>query len=183
MEIKQTKLKTYPKILPDDVEVRDFDLGGGRYARVIMEMRKEFISRGEEHFVIHAQAYEMDKHGNFKAAPLGYPSRSPSTAHTIQASDLGRSINMDDSWVQVASDFDPDNPIDGIEVVTKIPTAPAKEYGVSVFHKPSLTMYRWAEGFADIVARTKIEDLQRVLTTSPIHSGFAFRNSANRQEK
>ena len=171
--MKSMKLPKYPRELPDDVEVRDFDLGGGKYARVIMEARRE-VHNGAEHFVLAAQAYEMTKSGEFKAAPLGYPSRTQSTEHTAIASDMGVTIDLDDAWVFVASDFDPKEPGE-TPVVKLIPTEPADKYGDQVY-VTGKGMYQWAEGFADIVARTKAEELQTVLKTSDLRSGFAFRN-------
>lgn len=171
--MKTTKLPKYPRDLPDDVEVRDFDLGGGKYARVIMEARRE-VHHGAEHFVLAAQAYEMSKSGDFKAAPLGYPSRTQTTEHSAIASAMGVTIDLDDAWVLVSVDFDPVEPGD-TPVLKAIPTAPADKYGDQVY-VTGKGLYKWTEGFADIVARTKAEELQTVLKTSDLRSGFAFRN-------
>lgn len=176
--MKQIKLKTYPKTLPDDAEVRDFDLGGGKYARVIMQVKRE-VHNGVDHFVLYGQAYEMDKNGNFKAAPLGYPSRSASTSSSVIASAIGRTIEMDDAWVEVAINHQPGGDLaDGVkDINTGKPTKPGSEYGETVYSKKDQKAYRWTEGFADIFARTKVEDLLVVLKTSDVHSGFAFRKN------
>ena len=177
--MKSVKLKTYPKSLPDDVEVRDFDLGGGKFARVIMEAKRE-VHHGEEHFIIQAQAYQMDKNGQMVQAPLGYPSRSNSTRHSVQASDMGATISMGNSWAEVAKKFDPEDPGD-IRTVKKVPTQPGETFGEMVWVTDEQKVYRWAEGFADTIARTKVEDLQKVLKTSDIRSGFAFRNRTTKE--
>lgn len=171
--MKPCTLPQFPTNLPDDVEVRDFDLENGQYARVIMEIRRE-VHNGAEHFVLAAQAYEMDAAGNFKAAPLGYPSRSKSSEHTVMSSAMGSTINMDDSWAFVPGNFDPNNPGD-VPVLDSVPEEPGDKYGNKVY-VTGLGLHKWTEGFADTVARTKAEDLQNVLKTSDLRSGFAFRN-------
>ena len=176
--MKSTKLPKFPTNLPDDAEVRDFDLGGGKYARVIMEIRKTRDAGGTDHLELSAQAYEMDKSGNFKAAPLGYPSRSATTVHTVNLSSVGRAINIDDSWVESPRSYDP---ITGdLTAVKDIPQL-GSHYGQELWVESKQRVMVWTEGFADIVARTKAEDLLNVLKTSDVRSGFAFRNRRNKE--
>lgn len=174
---QQIQLPTYPTTLPDDVEVRDFALDGGRYARVIMELRRE-VHNNVEHFVLYGQAYEMDASGNMVQAPVGYPSRSAQTPHSVIASAVGKTVFMDDAWCHHSENFNPMYPGDTVEV-NEVPTTPGTHYGQTVFCTADGKVYKWTEGFADIVARTKIEDLLIVLNTSAVRSGFGFRNRAN----
>lgn len=181
--MKPMKLPKFPRELPDDAEVRDFDLGGGKYARVIMEVKRE-NHNGVDHFVLYGQAYEMDKSGNFKQAALGYPSRSAQTSSSVIASALGRTIEMDDAWVELPMNFVPGSEYadPNVEIVnTGRPTAPGANYGDKVYSTKDLKVYQWTEGFADVFARTKVEDLKIVLKNSEVHSGFAFRKRRNQE--
>jgi hypothetical protein len=175
--MKSTKLPHFPSALPDSTEVRDFDLGGGKFARVIMELARE-NHNGAEHFVLYAQAYEMDKSGHFKTAPLGYPSRTAQTGHSVNASAIGQTIDLDDAWVEYPMDYTPGDIVDPpvVEIATGKPDTPGTQYGETVWSKKDQKLYRWAEGFANVIARTKVEDLQNILKTSALRSGLAFRN-------
>lgn len=179
MAIKETKLKTYPQNLPDDMDVRDYNLGGGKYARVIMEASRDTYN-GVTNFVLFGQAYELDKQGRMVQAPNGYPSRTSRTPHTVPESAMGLTIELEDAWVMFAGDFDPENPGDVATVDTK-PEEPGDKYGETVWCEEDQCLYRWTEGFADIVARVKLNDLLTVLKTSDLRSGFAFRNRRNQE--
>ena len=176
--MKSTKLPKFPANLPDDAEVRDFTLDGGKYARVIMEIKRSRDAGGVEHLELSAQAYEMDKSGNFKQAPLGYPSRSATTVHTVNLSAVGKTINIDDSWVESARSYDPTS--GELVEVSEVPQL-GSHYGQEFWVTSKQRVMVWTEGFADIVARTKVEDLMNVLKTSDVRSGFAFRNRRNKE--
>lgn len=176
--MKQIKLPKFPANLPDDAEVRDFALDNGKYARVIMEIRRTKDAGGTDHLELSAQAYEMDKSGNFKAAPIGYPSRSASTTHTVNLSSVGKTINIDDSWVESPRTYDPT--IGELTEVSGVPEL-GTHYGQELWVTSKQRVMVWTEGFADIVARTKVEDLINVLKTSDVRSGFAFRNRRNKE--
>lgn len=175
--MKAIKLPKFPENLPDDAEVRDFSIDG-KFARVIMELRKVRDTGGTEHLELSAQAYEMDKAGNFKTAPLGYPSRSASSTHTVNLSAVGKTINIDDSWIESAQTYDPTTGT--LPTVTGVPEV-GNEYGQQVWNSTAQRVLTWTEGFADIVARTKVEDLMNILKTSDVRSGFAFRNRRNKE--
>jgi len=193
-----TQLPTYPTNLPDDVEVRDFDLGGGVYARVRMEIRTE-TQETIPHYVLYAKAFQMDAAGNFVQAPHGNPSASETTRHSIPASAMGRTVEMDDAWVQFSGNYAPahmmsDQP-EGVSIpgtattpegasfpvteVDTLPTTPAT-YGTVVWVRDVQKLYRYMEGFADSTARAKVEDLQTTLRTSDVRAGVGFRNRRNR---
>lgn len=179
--MKSTKLPKFPANLPDDAEVRDFALDGGKYARVIMEIRRTKDAGGTDHLELTAQAYEMDKSGNFKTAPIGYPSRSASTTHTVNLSAMGKTISVDDSWLETPESYDPSAAGADLPVFATPPSAPGASYGDKVWVTSATRVFRWTEGFADTVARTKVEDLLNVLKTSDVRSGFAFRNRRNKE--
>lgn len=172
--MQRITLPGQPAALPSHVAVHDFDLGDGRYCRVILELETEVKN---EHFTLHAQAYEMDAAGQFVIAPLGYPSRSNRTAHTVIASALGDTQQLEDAWVRhvgpVGGVVDPD----ALQLprVTARPTAPGAEYGALVWDDTVGHAWRWAEGFADGTARTKARDLLNVLQSSVVRSGLGFR--------
>lgn len=181
--MKSIQLPKFPRNIPDTNEVRDFDLGGGKYARVLMEITRE-VQNNADFFVLSGQAYEMDKSGNFKAAPLGYPSRSSRSSSSVIASALGKTIAMDDDWVEVAINHQPGGEYadPSVATVKTKPTEPGAKYGETVWSEKEQKAYRWTEGFADIFARTKAEDLLIVLNNSDVHSGFAFRKNRRNQE-
>lgn len=168
--MKKIQLPGYPETMPSHIDVRDFDLGDGRYARVIMELDTEVKA---DHFHLKAQAFEMDADGSFKAAPLGYPSRSGTTTHTVAESSLGDTQELDDAWVRHTGDVDPV----ALELphVEGRPVDPGSEYGQLVWDPGRGHAWRWAEGFADGTARAKVEDLIKVLNTSAVRSGLGFR--------
>lgn len=176
--MKATKLPKFPANLPDDAEVRDFALDGGKYARVIMEIKRTRDAGGTDHLELSAQAYEMDKSGNFKQAPLGYPSRSATTFHTVNLSAVGKTINIDDSWLESPRSYDPTT---GELVSVSAAPSTGTHYGQELWVESNHRVMVWTEGFADIVARTKVEDLMNVLKTSDVRSGFAFRNRRNKE--
>jgi hypothetical protein len=176
--MKSTKLPKFPANLPDDAEVRDFALDDETYARVIMEIKRTRDAGGVDHLELTAQAYEMDKSGNFKTAPIGYPSRSATTTHTVNLSAVGKTINIDDSWVESPRSYDP---VTGeLASASDVPEL-GTHYGQELWVVSKQRVMVWTEGFADIVARTKVEDLLNVLKTSDVRSGFAFRNRRNKE--
>lgn len=169
--MKRVALPGHPAELPSHIEVRDFDLQDGRHARVIMELDTE-VKAG--HFHIKAQAYEMTARGEFVPAPLGYPSRCSQTTHTIPESALGDTMELDDAWVRHTGTFDPGaNP--DVPAVTEKPTEPGTAYGQLAWDTTRGHAWRWQEGFADSTARVKVDDLQRVLSTSTVRSGIGFK--------
>lgn len=170
--MKQIQLSTFPTGLPDNVEVRDFDMGDGRFFRVRM------IGHTEDHghaqfLVLKAQAYEMDAQGLPKLSPWGEPSRSADTRHSMALSALDVSISMDDAWLCPPTPYDPQNPGDVGEEQTK-PIYKGQAYGEQVWVEDEQKVYTWVEGFADVTARTKLEDLDRVVRNSRIMSGRPF---------
>lgn len=171
--MKRIQLPTFPTNLPSHVEVRDFEVDG-RFVRVIMELDTEVKA---DHFHMKAQAYEMTAEGHFAAAPLGYPSRTVQTTHTVHQSALGDTQELDDAWVRHTGTF---SPMDAPEVphVTEQPTTPGTEYGQLVWDSVRSHAWRWAEGFADGTARSKVQDLGKVLNTSAVRSGVGFRRSS-----
>lgn len=179
--MKQIKLPKFPANLPDDAEVRDFSMDEGKYARVIMEIRRSKDATGVDHLELTAQAYEMDKHGNFRTAPLGYPSRSATTTHTVNLSSVGKTIAIDSAWLETPMTYDPNGETQ-IRESQDVPTEDGEFFGQEVWVKSHQRVFRWVEGFADTVARSKVEDLMNVLKTSDVRSGFAFRNRRNKEQ-
>ena len=169
--MQKIQLPNYPQTLPSHVDVRDFDAGNGRFARVIMELDTEVKA---DHFHMKAQAYQMNADGTFATAPLGYPSRSNQTTHTIPASALGDTMELDDSGVRHTGDVSPETLL-SIPHVTAKPTEPGSDYGSLVWDSTRDHAWRWAEGFADGTARSKVNDLLNVLNTSVVRSGLGFR--------
>ena len=163
-------LPNFPSNLPSSMEVRDFQMDAGKFARVIMELTEQPING---HYHLRAQAYEMTEDGNFVTAPLGYPSRTEKTEHTVIASALGDTIDLDDAWVRY--DGSVIDPLEFTQVSSK-PNQAGINYGDRVWDTTRQHAWIWKEGFADGVARAKIQDLQIVFNTSHIRSGFGFRS-------
>lgn len=171
--MKKIQLPNYPQSLPSHIDVRDFDLEDGRYVRVFMELDTE-VKVG--HFHLSAQAYEMTADGNFVTAPNGYPSRTERTTHTVIASALGDTAQLDDDWVRHDGQVSPETVIE-LQHVDQRPTEPASEYGVLVWDTTHNHAWRWAEGFADGTARAKVQDMLAILASSTVRSGLGFRRN------
>ena len=169
--MKKTTLPNFPENLPSHVDVRDFDLEDGRFARVFMELETE-VKAG--HFHLKAQAYQMNADGSFANAPLGYPSRTGQTTHTIPESALGDTMGLDDGWVRHTGDVSAETVL-GLPRVQERPKEPGSEFGSLVWDEVRSHAWRYAEGFADGTARAKVADLQNILATSTLRSGFGFR--------
>lgn len=169
--MQRITLPNAPTQLAANVDVQDFDLGDGRFARVILEVNPEVVN---DHLVMRVQAYEMTADGQFKMAPNGYPSRSRSTTHTRNATELHDTLEMGDAWVRHTANFDPTNPSD-VETVQGKPTDPAAAYGVVVWDAEAQKLWRWSEGWANAIAKTAVTELLQVLATSAVRSGIAFR--------
>lgn len=178
MLMQKIQLPNYPTDIPDDSEVRDFALPGGRYARVCMTLARE-LQNNVAHFILYAQAFEMNADGSFAPARGGFPSRTNETGHSIIATAYNKAIKLDDAWVEVFEEFNPMYP-GNVEIVQERPTDPA-DYETRVWVQPESKMLKYAEGFADIVARTKVVDLIELIEASDVHSGVAFRNLRQNQ--
>lgn len=161
-------LPNYPKTLPSNIDVRDFDLEDGRHARVVLELNP-VANMG--HFSVSAQAFEMDAAGSFVPAPLGYPSRCSGSTHTIIESALGDTVELGDAWVRHGGQADPAT----LAAVTAKPITAGAAYGDLVWDSGRNHAWRWAEGFADSTARAKVQDLLNVMNSSTVRSGLGFR--------
>lgn len=169
--MKQIKLPTYPTVeLPDNMEVRDYDLEDGRYVRVIMEIDPMVVA---EHHIMTCQVYEMTAEGFFKAAPFGFPSRTKVSQHTIHRDDLGDTMELDDDWCRFTGHVD--QMMNPLPTVEGKPTQPGTEYGEKVWDSLNGFAWCWKKGFADTVAEGKIREMKSVMQTSLIRSGLGFK--------
>ena len=179
MKLVQIKLPGHPTNLPENVEVRDFhEQDSDTYMRVVMEID---LSVKADHFHMTAQAWEMNADGTFKQAPNGYASRSNTTTHTVHQDSIGDTIEMDDAWVRHTGAVTPEA-LQSIPSFEGRPNWKGDKYGDLVWDPTAQSgagqAWRWQEGFADGTARAKVENLQRVLGTSDLRSGFAFRKGS-----
>lgn len=182
MKLIQIQLPGYPTDLPENVEVRDFrDEETGACMRVVMEIDLAVMA---EHFHMTAQAWEMNEDGTFKQAPNGYASRSNSTKHTVHQDSIGDTIEMDDAWVRHTGSVMPED-LKAMPHFDGKPTWKGERYGDLVWDPTAQggagQAWRWQEGFADGTARAKATDLLRVVATSEMRSGFAFRKKTETQ--
>lgn len=182
MNLVQIQLPGYPTGLPENVEVRDFhEQESGVYMRVVMEVD---LSVKADHFHMTAQAWQMNDDGTFKQAPNGYASRSNTTTHTVHQDSIGDTIEMDDAWVRHTSDVTADD-LMTMPRFDGRPNWKGERYGDLVWDPTAQNgagqAWRWQEGFADGTARAKVENLLRVLNTSDLRSGFAFRKKEEPQ--
>lgn len=172
--MKQIKLPSYPTIdLPDNLEIRDYE-SDGKFYRVIIEIDSVVKV---EHFHMACQVYDMDADGHFKTAPYGFPSRTNSSVHTVHKDDLGDTVEMDDDWCRFTGTVDMMN--NPIPVVTERPSEPGIEYGQKVWDATRNHAWVWTKGFADQIAESKIQQMDKILQTSLIRSGQAFKRKRN----
>lgn len=182
MNLIQIQLPGYPAGLPENIEVRDFhEQDSGVYVRVVMEID---LAVKAAHFHMTAQAWEMNVDGSFKQAPLGYASRSNSTTHTVHQDSIGDTIEMDDAWVRHTGEVTAEM-LNTMPRFDGRPNWQGEKYGDLVWDPTAQggagQAWRWQEGFADGTARAKATDLLRVLATSDMRSGFAFRKKTETQ--
>lgn len=163
-------LPNKPADLPRTTDIRDFEIAEGKFARVILELD---VGLRDGHFVMKAQAYEMNADGTFVMAPNGYPSRSNSTDHVVNASALGDTVLLADAWCRFTGICRPDE--EGLSVVDAKPDEPGQHYGAKVWDSARQHAWVWTEGLATSTARAKLQDLENVLATSNVRSGIAFR--------
>lgn len=146
-----------------DKRAADYDLGDGKYARVIYTPQESSSDRK----VIEVQAFEVDGFGLFVATPNGHPSRTPGTKHTIQTSGLGDTSTLLEGWVRVVGDYSatPEGnqkplPTD-IVIADALPSVPETEFAYILG-----TLYRWDKGVLETIMQGKAEELQRLLRAS-----------------
>jgi hypothetical protein len=175
--MERIKLPTYPEKVPDHIEVRDYRLDSGRYARVRMTIAVRELANGERMVELSGQAFEMTAEGVPALSPIGEPSRCGSSSSSASASAFGKTVAIDDAWLPLPILFDPSEPGD-VETVDAIPSAPGVRYGARVYVVPEARVYAWTEGFADTFARTKVADLETVIANSNPLSGFFRRSDA-----
>ena len=88
---------------------------------------------------------------------------------------------MDDAWVRHTGAVTPEA-LQSIPSFEGRPNWKGDKYGDLVWDPTAQSgagqAWRWQEGFADGTARAKVENLQRVLGTSDLRSGFAFRKGS-----
>jgi hypothetical protein len=173
--MKQIQLPSFPTDLPSTIEVRDFISDDRTYYRVVMELEATVRN---DHFHMTAQCFEMNADGTFVQAPNGYPSRSNSTTHTVHKDDLGDTVEVDDDWCRHTGEVTPEMLLELPRSAGR-PTDTGSSYGDLMWDESAQAgagqAWVWREGFADSTARAKIENMQAILRTSSVRSGFAFR--------
>lgn len=174
--MQNIQLPSYPQELASHIEVRDYR-DGDQFFRVKMILN---LVPQAGHFELKAQCFQMNEDGSFMQEPNGGPSRCSETPHTVPVDALGDTVELDDAWVRYTGSVSPDMLLSMVKSQGQ-PTDPGQSYGDLVWDEIANVgngkCWIWAEGFADIVARTKVEDTRRVLRTSNIHGGFGFKRS------
>jgi hypothetical protein len=152
----------------------DYQLDGfnaPRYARVIYTPQESKPDRK----IIDAQAYEVDANGNFVAAPLGYPSRTPGTLHTIAMHGIGDTHTITPGWVRIVGNYDPEATAGATNALPTgtefVETRPATgTAGAFIWWQGQL--YQWQEGILDQILRGKAEELAGILRNSLASQDF-----------
>lgn len=174
--MNKIQLPSYPQDLANHIEVRDYQ-DGEDFFRVRMMFNPVPVAG---HFELKAQCFHMNEDGSFKQEPNGGPSRCSETPHTVPVDSMGDTIELDDAWVRYTGTVTSEM-IMGMAKSNGRPVEPGSSYGNLMWDETADAgngkCWVWAEGFADIVSRTKVEDMKRVLRTSNIHSGFGFKRS------
>lgn len=171
MEYTRIELPNQPATLPPYMDVRDYSLANGKYARVILEVMQ---SPTPDQFVVRAQAYEMTSTGLFVTAPNGYPSRTGATEHSTPISAVGDTVQLDDAWCRFVGIVDP--VAEELEQVNERPTTPGTAFGQKKWDPVRQHAWIWTEGVACIAVRAKLQDLDAILNTSGVRSGLVFRS-------
>lgn len=148
----------------------------GIKARVILTLDDTLK---DNHLMISAQAYEMNEDGTFVQAPNGYPSRTPSSVHTVNSTSLGtkqvpKQATLAPGWVLTLppnqTSVNADNLPEGCVAVETLPETAS--VGDTVYKDPY--MYRWDEGIAVATAKSKVEELFNIIANSQPLSGLGF---------
>lgn len=156
------------------VRIEDFLSDKTTPTRVSLKLRE---SDSSDRLIIDAQAFQVTDTGRFVAGPDGRPSRTPGTAHTIATSALGDTHTLHPGWVRIVGDYDhttfeptatrgPGVPVDPPDLIAN----PTGQH----YDTDTGTGYRWDEGEVLRIAKSKVEELDRILANSAPISGIDF---------
>lgn len=147
-----------------------YDLGNGKFARVVMEVQNRKTDRIE----IEAQAFEIDANGNFVNAPNGAASRTPGTTHVIATSGIAAGTHaLKPAWVKVIGNYDENSLGDN---VAKVHGKPEKdgEIGDSVYDLDTGIQYNFTRGLLEDLRQGKCEELLNIINQSGEIAGLDF---------
>lgn len=155
----------YPRTAEQDASLPravDYELPGGKFARVILEVQSRKADRVE----VEAQAFEIDAAKQLKSAPNGAASRTPGTTHVIATTGIaGGTHVLKPGWVRVVGDYTEDTIDPSIPRVTLKPVEPAG-IGAQVFDTASGIQYRFVAGLLEDIRQAKCEELAAILSQS-----------------
>lgn len=149
--------------LPDK-RAADYDLGDGKFARVIYMPQESKPDRK----MIEVQAFQIDAKGRFVSQPNGAPSRTPGTVHVISTTGVGDTHTLLPGWTRVVGDYNESNLPPNAKVMDALPnTANVND---QVYVDP--TLYRWDEGMVESIMRGKAKELGDLLRNSMALADF-----------
>ena len=157
-----------PTTLPNQPALAgDYDLGDGRYARVLLKK----LGSQAGHVQYESQAYQVNDQGQFVLDDAGWPVRTPSTPHSINLSGLAaRTAARDPGWVKYVPRpglvLDPLDPPAGWLTGNGAPTAAAEEgqfYMDLVATGNASVGWVWSCGEFESFRRGKVAELQQIL--------------------
>lgn len=139
-----------------------YDLGGGLYARVVIEVQNRRNDRVE----IEAQAFEVNANGKLMEGPQGIASRTSGTPHTIELSGVAAGTHsLKPGWVRVIGTYDEATLPPEVTRVTGKPTVDGT-IGELVYDTTKGVQYRYVAGELEDLRQLKCAELLAVITQS-----------------
>jgi hypothetical protein len=174
--MKRVTLGNRPVAVQPGTRTEDFDTGVGNFVRVSMKK----VEAQSDRLTLSAQAYQVNAEGSYVPGPDGRPSRTQDTTHSINITGFygeDRTHTLDPGWVRVVGDYDEANFESTALRGTAIPvgepdwaTNPTGQF----FNTATSKGYRWDEGEALRIARSKAGDMQSIIDGSSIIAGIEF---------
>lgn len=169
-----------PAPLPN-VAIEELDLGGGRYARVVITRAAVDVrsidprqAEPQNHVTITRKAVEIDAAGRICAQPNGLASATRTFQENVDTTAIGDTHTWRPGWVRrvppVDVNWHADNLPEGCTVVDALPATGTS--GQCVYLDP--VVYAWADGIISDAADAMGDELLRILRNSDQLAGVSF---------
>lgn len=173
--MERVTLGNRPATLPPRCKIEDF-LHDGKYVRVSLKLREGTV---ENHFILDAQAFEVDANGLNVVGPDGRPSRTSNSGHTIETTSIGDTHTLNPGWVRIVGDYDA-NTFEPTAVrgtggkpteEPEISTNPTRQF----YDTDSGIGYRWDdEGESLRICKSKVLEMCNIIRNSAPLAGIDF---------
>lgn len=146
-----------------------YDLGGGRFARVILTVTLAKPDRAE----IEAQAFQVDQQGNLVPGPNGIASRTAGTNHVLALSGVAAQTHtLKPGWIRAHGEFSEETVGEEVTRVTEKPTEPG-QLDEERFQANPGWMWRYDMGDLERIRQDKCEALLTTIEQSDVLAGLA----------